>query len=328
MCEILTPIVALRPAPRVTCVLLVVSLAACGGGSSQEPDASTGDPDSPVGTFAIDLVAARDQTPAYTSLVGIVYDGPQPYPVIWEQADQSGDCVLLTPRVPFCETPCGGSALCVEDDECQAYPSKQDVGTVHVSGLETEDGDSTFDISPIASTYQIPASISLVYPPFAEGDSLSLQADGSDFTSAFTLTTTGIAPLTLTSADPDLQPNTAVELTWTAPATETGATVSVKLDISHHGGTQGKIECAGDDDGSMTIDASLITQLLDLGAAGYPTIVVNREATGSAVISAGRVDLDVTSSIERPVTVPGIVSCTGDEDCDDGQTCRDDLTCG
>jgi hypothetical protein len=71
-----------------------------------------------------------------------------------------------------------------------------------------------------------------------------------------------------------------------------------------------------------------MTQLLDRGAAGFPTVILERRAVGSALTTAGRVDLMIGSEIERPVTVPGVISCDGDEDCTPPATCQSDLTCG
>src|SRR5688572_6767572 len=115
---------------------LLVVLAACGGGGGGAADATLGDPQVQAGTFEIELVYA--ETP-YTSMIGTVYDGGPPSAVVWEQADSDGPCVLVTPRVPFCSTPCGGTAVCVEDDTCADFPVAQDVGTVAVSGVRTGD---------------------------------------------------------------------------------------------------------------------------------------------------------------------------------------------
>ncbi len=116
-------------------------------------------------------------------------------------------------------------------------------------------------------------------------------------------------------------------LAWTPPATAGRSTVHVKLDISHHGGTRGKIECEAADTGSLTIDGALVTELLHLGVAGFPTIVVTRSASGEAALTVGRVALSLESEIEREVVIPGVISCNENADCPDGQTCQTDLRC-
>ena len=87
------------------------------------------------------------------------------------------------------------------------------------------------------------------------------------------------------------------------------------------------IECDADDTGSLEIAAPLVTELINLGVAGFPTIIVTRKSVGSTTIAQGRVDLIVSSDVEHEVQVSGVTSCTDDMDCPSGQTCQSDLTC-
>lgn len=314
-------------------LLAVCLLAACGGGDDDDGatcDSSMGDGNALVGTFEIELVAPTTDTPGRTTVVGAVYDGPQPQPVVWETSMMSGDCALLTPRIPFCATPCGNDAACVEDDTCQPYPTKQGVGTVHVAGLALSAGgtDGGFDMTPISNSYSPPGSVTIAYPGFAEDDEVSIASSDTAFACAFAVNGRGLAPLDVTTDQPALAQSTALVLQWTPPADAAPTTVEIKLDISHHGGTKGTIECTTADDGELTIAAPLVDGLLALGAAGYPTIKLAREDIDSTVISAGRVDLAVRSQVELPIVVPGVTSCTDTSECPKGQTCRDDLTCG
>ena len=322
----------MQAATRWISVLLLTSAAgaACGGddgGATADAgvDAPLGDPAVLVGNFNIEL---RDDEPPVTAIAGIVNDKTPPSAVIWNQTALDGDCELLQPDVPFCNTPCDVSTeVCVADDVCAAHAVKQDVGTVSVSGVRTTTGATTFELTSNSNNYLVPGAISLVYPGFAAGDPLTVAATGSAFTPPFTITAIGIAPLVVTNPDRDLARNASVDLTWTPPASGATSRLHLKLDISHHGGSKGKIECDTADDGTLTLSAPMITQLLDLGAAGFPTIELTRVATGDALTTAGRVDLSVLSSVERPVTVPGIISCDGDEDCTAPATCQSDLTC-
>ncbi|MDP1829233.1 MAG: hypothetical protein Q8L48_38570 [Archangium sp.] len=307
---------------------LTLTLWACGAPST--PDAGvdagtdagliatpgTGDAGTLVGTFA--LLHSNGSA----SLFGKVYDGPTPATLVWELDTVDGDCRLLTPRVPFCATPCGGSAVCVENDVCQSYPASKPVGLVHVTGVLN--GGGAFDMSPINNGYQPPAAVTLAVPPFADGEPITLRADGSAAVQAFTLTTTGVMPLSLTSTALTLQPGAPLELTWPGSST---ARVEVKLDISHHGGTRGMITCDTADDGALTISAALTTRLIALGVSGFPTVVVRRERVGLALITAGRVDLRVGSELEQAVTIPGLTSCTDTSQCPMGQACQNDLRC-
>lgn len=305
-----------------------------GGGTGGDATGGTGGGDDSVlvGTFQIKLVAPipamgdTPATPGRTSLVGKIYDGPSPEQIIWEKGTVDGDCQLLTPRVPFCSTPCGGSAVCVEDETCQDYATAGSAGTITVRGLKLEGGATEFTMDPIANNYQPPIDVTLQYPAFAEGDAITLEAAGDRF-GAFTLAGTGIAPLELTNQTVALAADTPVTLTWTAAGQPDLSRIHVKLDISHHGGTKGKIECDTADDGSLELSGALVTELLDLGVAGFPTIIVSREAVGSTTIAEGRLDVSVAATLERVVEIDGLTSCTDDANCPQGQTCQVDLTC-
>ncbi|HRI63120.1 MAG TPA: hypothetical protein PK156_02750 [Polyangium sp.] len=307
-----------------------------GNGSSSSSggptDGGTGDPTTLVGSFQVKLIApvpatpSSPEVPGSTAVLGKIYDGPTPSAIIWELALQEGACTLSTPRVPFCATPCGGSAACVDDDKCQNYPLAHSAGTVTAKGLHPQAGGDTFMMNPVVNAYQAPGDVKLPYPAFAEGEAISFNAAG-DFYQAFTVESVGIAPLVFGAQTITVESGKPIPLTWTAPGQAGISRIYVKLDISHHGGTKGMIECDADDTGSLEISATLVTKLVELGVAGFPTIIVNRKAIGSTTISQGRVDLVVTSSIEQPVEIPGLNSCTANEECPMGQTCQSDLTC-
>ncbi len=288
-------------------------------------DAAPGDPSVLAGTFKLTLQGASTTTAASTSMLGKVYDGATPADTIWATQTASGPCKLLLPHVPFCETPCGSSKACVADNTCQAYPTSRSVGTVRVRGVKTQDGTADFSMSPVANNYQPPAGTALAFPPFSEGDAVTLDAAGAYYP-AFTLTGKGIKPLELAAETWKLTSGTAFTVQWSA-ATAALATVHVKLDVSHHGGSKGKIECDGPDAGSLEIAEPLVTQLLALGVAGYPSIIVSRESVSSVVGPPGRIELAVASVVEKPVEITGLTSCTKNEDCDGGKTCQSDLTC-
>jgi len=316
--------------------------AACSGSSDDSPNAAgasgasansaagsggsgAGNTDKLVGSFQVKLTPASDLGAASTTVVGRIYDGPTPVTTIWEKPQVDGDCTLTTPRVPFCPTPCGGSAACVEDDTCLAYPTAHSAGTVTMTGLQATSGSEPVELTLVSSTYQAPPSVSLAFPPFAEGDAVSLTAKGEYFP-AFTLSSKGIAPLALASGELALKTGQPLVLNWTK-GNESSAKIHVKLDISHHGGSKGQIECDTADSGSLTIGAGLISKLLQLGVAGFPSVIVTRHSVGSTAIAQGRVELEISSSVEQWVTIEGLTSCTDKSDCPNGQDCQTDLTC-
>lgn len=304
------------------------------GGASDAAvaDAAVGDPSVLVGQFQISLVAPQpatanaEATAGHTAVVGKVYDGPTPSLVVWEESAQAGACRLLTPRVPFCATACGVAAACVADDRCQSYPSARSVGVVAVAGVRTSSGASAFTMEPVANAYQPAADLTLPYPAFDEGAPLRLQTSGGAF-APFALESVGVSPLVLTDHALVLRQGQPLALSWNPPGPQGGAGVHVTLDISHHGGTKGKLECETADTGSLELPSTLVTELLSLGVAGFPTIVVRREARGTATIAAGRVDLLVFSEVEQAVEVPGLTSCTDNEQCPPGESCQPDLSC-
>ena len=99
------------------------------------------------------------------------------------------------------------------------------------------------------------------------------------------------------------------------------------LDISHHGGTKGEIEHDVADSGSLEISAEMISSLIELGVAGFPSVSLSRVAVASTAIAPGVVTLQILSSVSRALTVSGFQSCNVDADCPTGKACKQDLTC-
>lgn len=310
--------------------LLVLTILGCSAGGDKSTPASTdagtaantsaGDPNVLAGTFQVKLASGA------ASFIGKVYDGPALGEVVWEPKQADGDCQLFTPRVPFCSTPCGGSGACVENETCKAYPVSKSVGGVTVTGLTTTSGAASLAMSPIVNSYQPTGGAALAYPPFAEGAAIHLEAEGGAY-AHFAIDAKGIAPLALTGTSLAVNKGTAVTLAWTPPGDPSLTKIGVKLDLSHHGGSKGKIECTTADDGELVLSSEIVSALLDLGVAGFPTVIVTRRATGSAVIAPGRVDLALTAEVEQAVVVDGLNSCNDTSQCPTGQTCQSDLTC-
>jgi hypothetical protein len=259
-------------------------------------------------------------------MLGKIYDGPVPESLAWDLSQAAGGCELLLPRIPFCGTGCG-SAVCVDDDQCVPNPATRDAGAVTVKGVRTEAGMTEFMLTPIRNTYVNPAAIKLPYPAFDEGGEIQLRAAGAAV-SPFSIKGTGIAPLELPDgASYELVADRPLALTWTPPGQPNISRVQVKLDISHHGGTKGKIECDVEDDGSLEIPAAMVTELLSLGIAGFPTVALTRNSVGSTTVSEGRIDLEVYSYVERAIEIEGLVSCTENSQCGALGTCGDDKRC-
>jgi hypothetical protein len=141
---------------------------------------------------------------------------------------------------------------------------------------------------------------------------------------AFTATAKGISPLMVKDGVLLMEDGKPLVLEWTAP-TMSGTKVHVELDISHHGGTKGKIECLADDNGRLEVAADLVTRLKALGVAGWPIAEMTRQSKGTS--QQVKVDLLLESKFVKDITIPGLTSCSDDDSCPTGQTCQLDLTC-
>jgi hypothetical protein len=281
------------------------------------------------GYFAIDLIAMTPATPvrsaaaARTAFIGQIKDGVEPEPYPWALDVEEGDCKLLVPDQPFCDPLCSSTAECVEDGVCIDQPTPQSIGTVHVIGLGAER-----DVEDLVTgKYQLAAGTTLPYPPCREGDEVRLEAEGGDH-APFELSTRCVPPMEFPG--PVLvEPGQPLSLTWTAPAVTDLSHVSVHLDISHHGGKRGLIECEVTDTGSLVIAASLIDGLLALGVSGFHSIVLERKsAAGTGSTSASeRITFTIRSRRENLVVIPGLSSCGADAECPDGQRCQSDFRC-
>jgi hypothetical protein len=277
-----------------------------------------------VGTFTVKLVpTSATGTPAQTNVSGQVREGPLGQGTIWTVIGSEGGCKLVTPTIPFCDPTCASDETCSQGATCKkTTPTAHSVGTVTIEGVGTTAG-TTLTMNPTAATTYMANAATLNYPPFAEGATVHLAAAGGDY-SAFTIDAKGIPPLAMGSGSTtNLAPNQPISLVWTAPAQTGNSRILVNVDISQHGTTKGQIVCDVDDNGSLTIAASLVTQLINLGVAGFPTIGITRQAKGSATITPGRVDLLLVSTIELEVTVTGFTSCNELNPCPSGQTCQE-----
>lgn len=318
---------------RARFVALAALLAACSSdGSEADPGPDPGGPRERIGVFEVELIAPREAiadqpaVPGRTALLGAVYDGVQPSALAWSMTAAVDDCQLWVPNAPFCATPCGSDAVCVADDTCEPYAGKASVGTVTVRGVATTDGATRFTVDPVAGNYQ-PVGVTLAYPGVTEGEAVEIEAAGSDFVAGFEVTADGIAPLALDADRYPIAEGEPLSIGWTAAAGPRSE-IELLLDISHHGGSKGKIECATADDGELSIDGGLIDGLLELGAAGFPTVIAARVARGESQTARGLIELVVRADAEVAVDVPGVRSCNDADDCEAGETCRPDRTCG
>jgi hypothetical protein len=268
------------------------------------------------GSVSVTLAAPTNDNEGHSSLLARFFDGPTPPVLPLEERRSLGDCRLLVPTNPFCSTPCAPDA-CTADDVCTPYPDPVAVGTLSVTGL----GDAlSLEAATSLSIYQSP---SLPYPPCARGSTVRATAPAT----GFELEAACIEPLELAGPDPiPVSSGAGVSVTWTPPAEDVGSRIRIGLDLAHHGGKKGEIDCEVPDIGAFEIPESLVTELVALGLAGYPTVNVTRISRGTAT-SSPNIALMVSASVERAVDT-GVESCLDDSSCTSPDICRADRSCG
>lgn len=304
---------------------LALGLAACLSAEDTPPPDDPGVADGPcpaatrIGGFE---TALRDD---FTSVQGTVASGVTPI-FVPEQVAEAGECRLLRPPTLFCDPACDPGQTCDADGTCIDAPVNISVGDVVIDGLK----------DPVSMTANPPVFFytnlgTLEHPGFAEGDALHLRALGSEEDSgvaSFALDAHGIAALTVIGESVLLDTGVPVAIAWDAPAEGDISTVHIDLNIAQHGGTPGWIECEVADTGAFELPTALTDQLLAGGYSGYPSVVVTRLSADSVDTELGCVDWRVQSTGVLSVDIPGLISCSIDDDCPAGQTCQGDLSCG
>ena len=258
---------------------------------------------------------------AFTSVQGQVSDAVNPTAVLEVEAS-AGGCELLRPPDLFCEPTCTGGTTCAADGSCVALPANRDVGEVTVTGLAA---DVTMTSRSPVFFYTFTGD--LPHPGFDANTEASLTTVGGDF-APFTLQTRGVDALATDLMEVAIDTGTGATVTWSAGTPNDDVRVEIELNIANHGGTPGRIECLAEDTGEFTIPAELVDALLAGGYSGFPALRVTRQGATAVNAGPGCVDLRLKSEIVLPVAIPGLVSCSLEEDCPMGQTCLADLTCG
>jgi hypothetical protein len=255
----------------------------------------------------------------HTAFLGAFFDGPLPPSISLDLSQAVGSCKLLVPRPTMCAAGCGLDAVCTGTNQCTPSPKPVSVGTLQIRGLAGSDLEAE-PTAPTVPSYQLVPT--LPFPSCKPGDAVEVRA------AAFTLAGRCIEVLNLTTPAPiPVVSGQAMRLAWTAPAQADISRVHIELEISHHGGFKGQIECDVPDTGAFDIPEPLITGLVRLGRAGYPTVKVTRSSIAKATAQPN-VSLSVSSLVEREVDT-GVISCgaVSSPPCPAGKTCQGDFTC-
>ena len=258
----------------------------------------------------------------FTSVQGTVADGVTPF-LVPNIVAEEGQCRLLSPPSLFCDPSCGAGTTCDADGLCIDTPSSLSVGVVTLEGLLAP---VEMEANPPVFFYTNTAPLD--HPGWTEGQRIDLLAAGDVGVGAFAMAAWGITELITPQEPVGLDANQPVNLTWTAAGEPNLATININLNIAQHGGTPGWIECEVADSGSFEIPLILSDQLLNSGFSGWPSVALTRRSVDSFTSDVGCIELSVQSRAVRRIDIPGLISCSGDEDCPDGQHCQVDLTCG
>jgi hypothetical protein len=279
-----------------------------GTGGSTGGTGGSGASDVLLGTFTVSLNPAADGIAAFTTVLGTVYSGAYPTDVIETPVASEGGCTTYQFSRHTCSSPtCTAAEKCAGPNDCRATPDLVSVGAVTLDGV----GTAQLRLAETNKKYQYPADIE--YPGFSEGAELKLSAAGA-FYPAFTVTTTGVAPVVLGATTFELASGQPLLVEWEAGGNP-DATVSVSLNISRHGGSAGYLECKVSDSGSLTIPEGPITRLISLGVAGFPQLTLTRTSRGEASVPGGKIALLSTATIIPTLTVEGVCSCNDSVDC-------------
>jgi hypothetical protein len=272
------------------------------------------DSESTYGAFRIQLfpedTGAGD--PAYSRIWGTMYDGPSPPNIIFKEVMSSGNCKLMQAISPTCA--CGLGYKCVSEGSCMAEPKSINVNRVTITGLKVNKTLTPIVMDPPKSNYyQMVNNMTLDYPPCTEGDTITLTAAGSDNAGAFKLKVRGITPLEVLNNEILAEDGKPITLQWKPPTIPDVSTISVRINISYHGGTKGEIQCECPDNGSLTIPGAMLDQLKSYGIAGYPIVEITRRSIGYGEKTKAQVIVECT--VTKLLTIPGVVSCNQNGDC-------------
>lgn len=303
--------------------------------SDDDTSAAPGLPPTPGeragGTLGRFTVTLTQESADYATLDGKIYAAPVPSRVGWTETATDGDCRLIEPEVPSCAEACEPPTFCIADDNrCGQEPPTVSVGEVTVFGLTTLGMTPSITLAPLNPTtnaYNATGDAALEYPPFTPGAEVVLHADGGAL-EAFDIGAVGIESLSLDGEEP--LPFTGEEnvlVSW-QPGSVDAASIEATVDVSFHGGTKGQILCDTDDDGELSVGRDLVTQLIELGVAGFPQVMLTRRSSSFANVATHHVEFNIVSRRTRLLSIPGVESCVDDDQCDEGQVCLDDSTCG
>ncbi|MBN1602320.1 MAG: hypothetical protein JW915_11970 [Chitinispirillaceae bacterium] len=264
-----------------------------------------------------------DQVSNRTQFTGKLYDGPIPN-TVWDTVKVIGECKLFAPKQSTCQN-CGTGYVCVDDNNCQKEPDTITAGTLTVTGWENKGATATSTIEATNGTYMPTLDDRPKNPPFSEGETMTITASGNEVVAGFTISAKTISPIEVYNDSIVMNPGEPILLKWKAADNPDNSKMKVVIDISYHGGTKAKIECDCRDDGELEIPAVLLDSLKSYGMSGHPKMELYRQSFGTDPGTG--VEVKIEAFMLLWIKIPGLISCSVDSQCPDGQVCAGDQRC-
>ena len=320
---------------RAALVPLLLLIGATGLRCEQQGGASkdTGDDQPPEGWELTDLAGACDSAErlggfelvqwdspldGFSTVTGSVRDAVIPSTILYEK-ESAGDCALYLRENPYCDPACDTDETCDPSGDCIDFPLQLNLGAVDISGLE---GD---DLTLTTNSTNMYSDTLVSHPLFQPGAHIELQTEGGE-AQPFRLRGLGVSILEVPSPIWDIQQDTDLQVEWAPSSAESRIHLSINID--QHGNSPVTLFCDTDDTGSLTIDASLLSRLVEYGVSGFATGSMERRTADSTEIEGGCVDLLIYSQVSTDITVEGHTPCYTDQQCPQGQYCDQALnTC-
>lgn len=261
---------------------------------------------------------AMEEERGYSAVSGDISDGVIPATIL-ELVGEEGGCKLMHKKNPFCDPGCASDEACNHEGQCVRFPVELNLGTVTISGLA----------NPVSMEPAQPGNnyffTGLDHPGFAPQADITLMSTGGEL-NPITLKGRGLESIDVITTELEIKEGQDLPLSWTAPTVETEARVYVKINIDQHGNSPVNMTCDFEDTGSGLISGTLITQLINFGVSGFPTIdfyrrTVDKVEVSPAGLEAGCAEFRVFSHIGYTVNVANHTPCKKDSDCSEGERC-------
>ena len=196
--------------------------------------------------------------------------GDIPSPLTMDLGIDGGDCQLYRwDHPPSCDPSCEGEEICGFGDQCRAWPAGLDAGVLTLTGTQPE-----IEIEPTEwNAYNYTEAWT---DPYSVGETIVLDAPGSDDVEAFALSLPGAPPLDIERFEVIMRAGEPMTVSWEPSGGPDGQRMKATLSIDHHANSPAYAICeVSDASGSFTLSAAIVDALIQAGATGIGTYVEN-----------------------------------------------------